>query len=188
MKAYKRKVACNSSWVSVSFVYSCLLIGQRNSNMKRPDTLTLNKKLSWKGRKIWVRWHRHRRTNTYIFGRQPSHCLHRTFSTMVRKVNKLWRTESSVDKVASTMADFFSCNYWWQVKWYQLFLESKVITWTIRLSILSSTTSLIACTGRCWPKRWIRSIASAVTTLETLRNWLTSVYLRYSTCDVWISM
>ena len=34
------------------------------------------------------------------------------------------------------------------------------LTWTIRLSMLSSTTSLMACTGRRWPSRWIRSIAS----------------------------
>lgn len=50
--------------------------------------------------------------------------------------------ESSVERVASIIALFFSCSC------------------TIRLSILSSITSLIASTGRRCPRRWIRSMAS----------------------------
>lgn len=50
----------------------------------------------------------------------------------------------------------------------------------IRLSILSSTTSLIACTGRCCPRRWMRSMASAIRR-EQRNRVVRGIYLRNST-------
>jgi len=70
---------------------------------------------SWK---LWVHQCGHGRRDTLTSSgvRRPIACAGYLVYVITREEYRL-RTESSVDKVASTIADFFSCNCWRQVSW-----------------------------------------------------------------------